>query len=368
MMAVLKRTPLFEIYERFGGKIVEFGGWEMPVQFSNIIEEHLAVRKAAGIFDVSHMGEISVQGAEAENFVQKLVTNNVKSMADFQVQYNLLCYPNGGVVDDLLVYKYSTTHYMLVVNASNIDKDYAWIIENRGDFDVEITNISDDLAQLAVQGPNAEAIMQNLTEYDLANLKFFYFAEVKVGGKDLLISRTGYTGEDGFELYLKPEDAVDLWQLILHQGKDHGIKPIGLGARDTLRFEATLPLYGHEISAEITPLEAGLGFFVKLETDDFLGKPALVKQKAAGVARKLVAFEMIDRGVPRANYQVFQAGEPIGFVTTGSYSPTLDKNIGLAMIKSEFSALNTELEIIRGKRSLKAKIIKKPFYKKNYKK
>lgn len=368
MMTVLKRTPLFEIYERFGGKIVEFGGWEMPVQFSNIIEEHLAVRKAAGIFDVSHMGEISVQGAEAENFVQKLVTNNVKSMADFQVQYNLLCYPNGGVVDDLLVYKYSPTHYMLVINASNIEKDYAWIIENRGDFDVEITNISDDLAQLAVQGPNAEAIMQNLTEYDLAKLKFFYFAEVKVGGKDLLISRTGYTGEDGFELYLKPGDAVELWQLILSQGKDQGIKPIGLGARDTLRFEATLPLYGHEISAEITPLEAGLGFFVKLDTDDFLGKPALVKQKAAGVPRKLVAFEMIDRGVPRANYQVFQAGEAIGFVTTGSYSPTLDKNIGLAMIKSEFSTLDTELEIIRGKRSLKAKIIKKPFYKKNYKK
>lgn len=367
-MANLKRTPLFSVYGQFGGKIVEFGGWEMPIQYSNIIEEHQTVRKAAGIFDVSHMGEIRVRGAEAEDFLQRLVTNDIKSLEDFQVQYNLLCNYNGGVVDDLLVYKFSTTDYMLVVNAVNIEIDYAWILKNRGDFDVEITNISEDLAQLAVQGPQAEAIMQSMTEDDLAKLKFFYFRELSVGGKDVLISRTGYTGEDGFEIYLRPEDVVELWQLILNQGRDWGIKPIGLGARDTLRFEATLPLYGQEISPEITPLEAGLGFFVKLDRDDFIGKAALVQQKAAGLPRKSVAFEMIEPGVPRTNYPVAKAGEVIGFVTTGSYSPTLDKNIGLALIKTDFSALGTELEIVRGRRSLKAKIVAKPFYKKNYKK
>ncbi len=367
-MVDVKRTPLFEVYEQYGGKIVEFGGWEMPVQYSNIIEEHQTVRQAAGIFDVSHMGEISVVGSEAEAFVQNLVTNNVKSMKNFQVQYNLMCYHDGGVVDDLLVYKYSTERYMLVVNASNIEKDFAWIVENGKNFAVELKNISNDTSQIAVQGPRAEEIMQKLTDYDLQSIKFFYFAETKVGGKDVIISRTGYTGEDGFEVYLQPGDAVEMWNLILKTGKDLGVKPIGLGARDTLRFEAVLPLYGHEISKDITPLEAGLGFFVKLDTDDFIGKDVLVKQKAEGLPRKLVGFEMIDRGIPRAEFEVQKDGQIIGFVTTGSYSPTLDKNIGLALVQSQYSELGTEFEIVRGKRAMKAKVIAKPFYKKNYKK
>ncbi len=367
-MVDVKRTPLFEVYEQYGGKIVEFGGWEMPVQYSNIIEEHQTVRQAAGIFDVSHMGEISVVGSEAEAFVQNLVTNNVKSMKNFQVQYNLMCYHDGGVVDDLLVYKYSTERYMLVVNASNIEKDFAWIVENGKNFAVELKNISNDTSQIAVQGPRAEEIMQKLTDYDLQSIKFFYFAETKVGGKDVIISRTGYTGEDGFEVYLQPGDAVEMWNLILETGKDLGVKPIGLGARDTLRFEAVLPLYGHEISKDITPLEAGLGFFVKLDTDNFIGKDVLVKQKAEGLPRKLVGFEMIDRGIPRAEFEVQKDGQIIGFVTTGSYSPTLDKNIGLALVQSQYSELGTEFEIVRGKRAMKAKVIAKPFYKKNYKK
>lgn len=367
-MADSRKTPLFEVYEKYGGKIIKFGGWEMPVQFSNIIEEHHTVRRAAGLFDVSHMGEISVTGPDAESFVQNLVTNNVKKMNDYQVQYNLMCYPNGGVVDDLLVYKYSSTKFMLVINAANIDKDYAWIVENKKNFDVDIKNVSEHTAQLALQGPSAQDIMQKLTDYDLNSIKFFYFAQTKVADKDVIISRTGYTGEDGFEVYLKPEDAVEVWEMIMNIGKELGVKPIGLGARDTLRFEAVLPLYGHEISQDITPLEAGLGFFVKLDNDDFIGKDVLVKQKAEGLPRKLVGFEMIDRGIPRSEFQVQKDDEIIGFVTTGSYSPTLDKNIGLALIKTEYSELGTEIEIIRGKRTMKAKVIAKPFYKKNYKK
>ncbi|MCK4259249.1 MAG: glycine cleavage system aminomethyltransferase GcvT [Halanaerobiales bacterium] len=363
-----KRTPLYEVYAKYGGKLVEFGGWEMPVQFSSIIEEHHAVRNDAGLFDVSHMGEVEVTGRDAEKFIQSLVTNNVKKMKEKQVQYNLMCYSEGGVVDDLLVYKYSTSHYMLVINASNIEKDYAWIVDQKKEYDVHIKNISNEVAQLALQGPKAEEILQKLTAYNLSSIKFFYFAETEIGTKDVLISRTGYTGEDGFEIYLKPEDAVYVWDLILETGKDLEVKPIGLGARDTLRFEAVLPLYGHEISQEITPLEAKLGFFVKLDVDNFIGKDVLVAQKQEGLSRKLVGFEMIDRGVPRAEFKVSKDGEVIGFVTTGSYSPTLDKNIGLALVKTEYTEVGTEFEIIRGKRELKAKVITTPFYKKNYKK
>lgn len=367
-MKVAKRTPLYDVYKKYGGKVVEFAGWEMPVQYSGIIDEHHVVRNAAGLFDVSHMGELVVVGPDAEEFIQYMVTNNVKKMKESQVQYNMMCYPHGGVVDDLLVYKYHTEKYLLVINASNIDKDYQWLIENKGNYDVKITNVSDDTAQIAIQGPKAEEILQKLTGYDLSSIKFFYFAEDQVGDKDVMISRTGYTGEDGFEIYLQPEDAVELWDLILEIGKDYGVKPIGLGARDTLRFEAVLPLYGHEISDTISPLEAGFGFCVKLNADDFIGKETLMKQKEVGLERKLVGFEMIDRGVPRAEFVVGKDGEEIGFVTTGSYAPTADKNVGLALVKSEYSDEGTEIEILRGKRALKAKVISTPFYKKNYKK
>lgn len=367
-MSNAKRTPLYEVYVNHGGKIVEFAGWEMPVQYSNIIEEHNTVRNVAGLFDVSHMGEVSVVGPEAEAFVDYLVTNNVKKMNESQVMYTVMCYPHGGVVDDLLVYKYNTEKYMLVINASNIDKDFAWIVENGKDFNVELTNISDKTAQVAFQGPQAEEILQTLTGYDLSTIKFFYFAETAVAGKPVIISRTGYTGEDGFEVYCQPEDVVELWNRILENGKELGAKPIGLGARDTLRFEAVLPLYGHEISETITPLEAGLKFVVKLDKEQFIGKEALVKQWEEGLPRKLVGLEMIDRGVPRAGYEVGKNGEIIGQVTTGSYSPTLDKNIGLALIQTQYSELGTEIDIMRGQKALKAKVIPVPFYKKNYKK
>lgn len=367
-MSNAKRTPLYEMYANHGGKIVEFAGWEMPVQYSNIMEEHHAVRKAAGLFDVSHMGEVLVTGTEAEAFVDYLVTNNVKKLNELQVMYTLMCYPHGGIVDDLLIYKYHSEKYMLVVNASNVDKDFAWIVENGKDFNVEITNLSDQTSQLALQGPHAEEILQKLTVHDLSTIKFFYFVETEVAGKQVIVSRTGYTGEDGFEIYGKPEDAVDLWNAMLETGKELGAVPIGLGARDTLRFEAVLPLYGHEISETITPLEAGLKFFVKLDKENFIGKQALVKQMEEGQPRKLVGFEMIDRGVPRADYEVVKEGEVIGHVTTGSYSPTLDKNIGLALVKTQYSEVGTEFEILRGKKTLKAKVIPLPFYKKNYKK
>lgn len=367
-MGSTKRTPLYEIYTQYGGKVVEFAGWEMPVQYSNIIEEHHTVRNNAGLFDVSHMGEVLVTGPEAEQFVDYLVTNNVKKMNPNQVMYTLMCYPGGTVVDDLLVYKYSSERYMLVINASNIDKDFAWIVENRKNFDVVVENLSDKMAQLALQGPKAEEILQKLTSYELSTIKFFYFAETQIDGVNAIVSRTGYTGEDGFEVYMDPQHAVQLWHTMLESGKDLGAKPIGLGARDTLRFEAVLPLYGHEISDQITPLESGLNFFVKLDKEDFIGKEALVKQKAEGLPRKLVGFEMIDRGIPRALYEVAKDGEVIGFVTTGAPSPTLEKNIGLALVKTQYSEVGTEFDVIRGNKALKAKVIPLPFYKKNYKK
>ena len=367
-MGSVRRTPLFQVYQKYGGKIVEFAGWEMPVQYANIIEEHHSVRNAAGLFDVSHMGEIMVTGPEAERFLDYLVTNNVKKMNNNQVMYSLMCYQHGGVVDDLLVYKYHSEKYMLVVNASNVEKDFSWIQEHGQNFAVELINESDEIAQLALQGPLAQEILQKLTGFDLSTIKFFYFAETEMDGKNAIVSRTGYTGEDGFEIYLNGEDAALLWDVILETGKELGAKPIGLGARDTLRFEAVLPLYGHEISGEITPLEAGLNFFVKLDKEDFIGKDALVKQKAEGLKRKLVGFEMIDRGVPRAHYEITKDGENIGFVTTGSYSPTLDKNIGLALVNSEHSELGTEFAVMRSGKALKAKVIPLPFYKKNYKK
>ena len=368
-MGELKRTPLYQSYhENEGAKLVDFGGWEMPVQFSNIIEEHHQVRKQAGLFDVSHMGEIMVEGNEAEDLVQYLVTNNIKKMSDNQVQYTLMCYADGGVVDDLLVYRYNREKYMLVVNASNIEKDYNWILDNSDDFQAEVNNISAEIAQLALQGPKAEEILEKMTDLDLSSIKFFRFTETKIDGVEVLISRTGYTGEDGFEIYLDSGDAVQIWNQILEVDGEQ-VAPIGLGARNTLRFEAVLPLYGHEISKEITPLEAGLGFFVKLDTDDdFIGKEALIEQKNAGLERKLVGFEMIDRGIPRADFQIIKDDEEIGFVTTGSYAPTLDKNIGLALVKAEYSQIGTEFEVKRGRRTMRAKVIKKPFYKKNYSK
>ncbi|MFZ3590310.1 glycine cleavage system aminomethyltransferase GcvT [Bacillus sp. DJP31] len=363
-MTQLKRTPLFDSYLEHGAKTIDFGGWDLPVQFSSIKEEHEAVRTLAGLFDVSHMGEIEVKGTGSLDYLQKMMTNDVSKLVDGKAQYTAMCYENGGTVDDLLVYKKSDHDYLLVVNASNIEKDYEWL-HSHVFGEVELTNVSDDTAQLAIQGPLAERILQKLTATPLNEIGFFSFKEgVEINGIEALVSRTGYTGEDGFEIYCKKEDAASLWKLILENGKEEGILPCGLGARDTLRFEANLALYGQELSKDISPLEAGIGFAVKLQKEaDFIGKDALVQQKENGLPRKLVGLEMIDKGIPRHGYEVFSGDQSIGFVTTGTQSPTLKKNIGMALLEIPYTELDQEVEVqIRSKR-LKAKVVSTPFYK-----
>lgn len=358
------KTPLFPVYKESNGKTIDFGGWDLPVQFTGIKAEHEVVRTKAGLFDVSHMGEIQVKGNGALAFLQKVLTNDVSKPKPGACQYTAMCYEDGGTVDDLVLYKRSDEDILLVVNASNTAKDYQWLLENK-DEDVDVTNVSNDYAQIAVQGPLAETIAQRLTDVDLSEITFFKFKEdVKFADKSILISRTGYTGEDGFEIYCQPEDAVDLWRALLKEGEPEGIQPCGLGARDTLRFEAKLALYGQELTKDISPIEAGIGFAVKTDKqEDFIGKKVLQKQKEDGAPRKLVGLEMIDKGIPRPGYEVFKNGEKIGFVTTGTQSPTLQKNVGLALIDSKFKELTTEVEVQVRKRRLKAKIIKTPFYK-----
>lgn len=369
-MEVLKRTPLFNVYEKYGGKIINFAGWALPVQFEGIIKEHEAVRNTAGLFDVSHMGEIEVKGDNSFEFLQNLITNDISVLKDNEILYTLMCFHDGGVADDLLVYKLSDKHYFLVVNASNVDKDYLWICSNKGAFNVEINNISHKIAQLALQGPRSEKILQKLTSFKLSDIKFFCFNKnLIIDGVKCLVSRTGYTGEDGFEIYTEAENAEGLWHKILEAGEEYGVKPAGLGCRDTLRFEAALPLYGNEISEDITPLEAGLGCFVKLNKGSFIGKKALEKQKKDGVRRKIVGFEMIDKGIPRYGYSILKDDEEIGFVTTGYFSPTLKKNIGHAIINSSYGEIGTEIKVSIRNKKLKAKVVNKNFYNnKNYKK
>ncbi|USG63674.1 glycine cleavage system aminomethyltransferase GcvT [Brevibacillus ruminantium] len=363
-MATLKRTPLFPAYEKYGAKTIDFGGWDLPVQFSGITQEHEAVRTRAGLFDVSHMGEVAVKGEGAFLYLQKLTTNDLSKLEVGQAQYSVFCYPDGGTVDDLLVYKYADDDYLLVINAGNTDKDFAWMQEHLSK-GVQIENISAQTAQLAIQGPVAESILQKLTDTDLSQIGFFRFQrDVLIDGVPCLVSRTGYTGEDGFEIYLAQDKAIQLWDRLLEVGKEDGLVPCGLGARDTLRFESKLPLYGQELSKDISPIEAGIGFAVKVDKEvSFIGQEALKAQKEKGAPRKLVGIEMIDRGIPRSHYPVFIGDEQIGEVTTGTQSPTLKKNVGLVLIKSEHAAVGTELEVeIRGKR-LKAVVVSTPFYK-----
>jgi len=364
-LTLLKQTPLYEVYKEYGGKTIDFGGWALPVQFSGIKLEHEAVRTKAGLFDVSHMGEIEVKGSGSLAFLQKMLTNDIGKITIGAAQYSAMCYENGGTVDDLLTYKLADNHYLLVVNASNIEKDFEWL-QKHTTGDVILTNLSEDFAQLALQGPLAEEILKKINpSVDYAGIKYFHFQnKVNLAGKEVLLSRTGYTGEDGFEIYCQSEDAKDLWREILSLGEELGVLPCGLGARDTLRFEATLALYGQELSANISPLEAGIGFAVKLNKEaDFFGKEALKKQKEEGLSRKLIGIEMLDRGIPRHGYKVFANDKCIGEVTTGTQSPTLKKNIGLALIQVDYALLGTEVEVeIRGKH-LKAKVIKTPFYK-----
>lgn len=359
-----KRTALYENHVKCGGQIVDFAGFELPIQYVGISEEHHSVRNKVGLFDVSHMGEVLVTGKEALSFVQYLVSNNVKSLVNNQVLYTVMCYENGTVVDDLLVYRMTDEKFFLVINAANIEKDVAWIQEQGKSFDITIENQSDSYAQLALQGPEAQKLLQSYVNFDLTEIKFFYFKEVvSVKGMDVLISRTGYTGEDGFEIYSKPEDAPVLWDLMV----ESGAAPIGLGARDTLRFEACLPLYGHEISDEINPLEAGLSMFVKLDDDDFIGKEALVKIKEDGTSRKLVGLE-ISKGIAREGCTVLVGDQEIGHVTTGYKSPTVGKSIALALIDKSHGVMGNNVLVQVRKKQIPATIISKRFYKKNYKK
>ena len=363
----LKKTPLNNVHRALGGKMVDFGGWDMPVQYpAGVINEHLRTRNNSGLFDVSHMGEFWVEGADAIAFVNKLTTNDVTKLIDGQAQYSALTREDGTVVDDLLVYRFDRDKLLLVVNASTTEKDWDWITSHTADENITLTNVSADYCQIAVQGKDAIGILQRLTDTSLSEIKYYYFTTGKVDGVDAIISRTGYTGEDGFEVYADAKYAEQLWEKFLevgNYGAETGILPCGLAARNTLRLESAMSLYGHEISDEITPLEANLGWICKLNKGEFLGRDALVKQKEAGLKRKLVGFEMKDRGIARDGFDVYINDKKLGFVTSGSPAPYLKKNIGLAFVPTEFANVGQEIKIdVRGKH-LSAQIVPTPFYK-----
>ncbi len=357
----LRRTPLHAAHLAAGARLVPFAGWEMPVQYAGVIAEHQAVRTAAGLFDVSHMGEIAVEGAGAEAFVQGLTPNDVARLAPGQAHYSGLLTGQGGYVDDLLVYRLEAGRFLLVVNAANREADLAWIAE-RAPAGIEVADVSDRYGLLALQGPAAAAVLQPLVPIDLAGLKYYRFAETRVEGRPALVSRTGYTGEDGFELYVAPEDALPLWEALLAAGEARGVVPAGLGARDTLRLEAGMALYGHELDLTTTPWEAGLDWVVKLEKGDFLGRAALVRQREEGLRRALVGFELTERGIARAGCVVRAGEREVGRVTSGSWSPTLERAIGMAYVAVEHAAPGSELTVeVRG-RPLAARVVPLPFY------
>lgn len=363
--ASLKRTPLYEQHRQLGARLVEFGGWEMPVQYSGILDEHRAVRTQAGLFDVSHMGEFKVTGAGALAFLQHLVPNDVARLAINQALYTQLCQPDGGVVDDLLIYHLAETDYMLVVNAGNIDKDFAWVQQHSQGFEVSIVDQSGATGLIALQGPAALAILQPLTGVDLSAIAYYHCAPGLVNATSCLISRTGYTGEDGFELYCSAEDAVELWTGLLAAGQAHGLLPAGLGARDTLRLEAAYCLYGHELDEATNPLEATLGWTVRLAKGDFIGHDALAKVKAEGLKRKLVGVEMVERGVCRGGYAIYDGDTQIGTLTSGAPSPTLNKNIGMGYVETAHAVPGKTVQIdIRGRRTA-AQVVALPFYKRS---
>ena len=355
----LKKTPLNEVEKELGGKMVDFGGWELPVQFTGILDEHEAVRTNVGVFDVSHMGELLVKGPQALELLQRATSNDVSKLANGRIQYTGLLYPTGGFVDDILVYRVDADDYFLVVNASNTDKDFEWLQQQSEGMDASVENVSADYAQLAVQGPHAERVLQPMTDVDLSAMKYYRFDMGTVDGAKAIVSRTGYTGEDGFEVYVPPGDAPR----ILRKLVDAGVKPCGLGARDTLRLEAKMALYGNDIDHTTTPIEADLNWIVKLDKGDFAGREVLVREKEEGPRRKLVGFEMIDRGIARHGYPVVENGEEIGVVTSGTHSPTLKKAIGLAYLPLDKSAQGSEFTVlIRGKEA-RARVIPTPFYK-----
>lgn len=363
----LKKTCLYDSHVALGAKMSPFAGFMMPIQYSSITEEHNAVRHAVGMFDVSHMGEIFVSGPDAEKFVNHIFTNEIRGFEPGKVLYGMMLHPDGGVVDDLLVYReFEPDHFLLVVNAANIDKDYEWILAQTAGYDVKVVNDSDNWGQIAVQGPGAEKVVTEVLGLaEAAELTFYTYYEAQWNGHRMVVSRTGYTGEDGFELYTTCEDIKEIWKKLL----DNGVVPCGLGCRDTLRFEAGLPLYGDELSDTITPIEAGLGMFCKLDKEELIGKDVVAKQKAEGTERKLVGIELADKAIPRATYPVeTEDGTQVGVVTTGYHSISLEKSICFAMVQTAYSKLDTPLWIRIRKKVFPGKVVKKRFYQTNYKK
>ena len=356
-----KRTCLYDKHVKQGALISPFGGFDMPIQYSTIIDEHQAVRTDCGVFDVSHMGEVTVKGADAERYVQHIFTNDVSKIEAGQILYGMMLYDNGGTVDDLLVYKMAENDFLLVINAANIDKDWEWMQKQSEGFNIELLNRSEDYGQIAVQGPNAETVVEEVLGIACKELTFY---TVKTIG-DVIVSRTGYTGEDGFEIYASHNYICDCWDKLMESGR---CKPCGLGCRDTLRFEVGLPLYGDELSADISPVMAGLSMFCKLDKEEFVGKDALVGQKTNGVAQKLVGIELEGKAIPRHGYTVLKDGEPVGEVTTGYHSISTDKSVCMALVKAEYGKLGTPLEVQIRKKTFPGVVVKKRFYDKHYKK
>ena len=359
----MKRTRFYPYQEKLGGRMIKFFGWEMPVEYSGIISEHLAVRHKAGLFDVSHRGEIYVRGRQALDFLQHITPNDVARLAPGQAQYTALTTPRGTFVDDMLIYCLEPEFYLLVVNGSNADKDFQWASGHTASFQVKVENVSEAYSQLALQGPAAEKILQPLTDIPLAQMKSFASAQGRVAGLAGLVSRTGYTGEDGFEVYTRDPSPGPLWEAIMEKGKPYGLLPIGLGARDTLRLEAKLMLYGNDIDETTTMLEADLKWVIKFKKGDFLGGEALLKQSEEGISRKIVGFELLGRGIARPHYPVFAGGMQVSQVCSGTFAPFLKKSIGLVYLPLEQTAMGTEFEIdLRGQRT-RAKVVPTPFYK-----
>ncbi len=365
-MEELRKTCLHDKHVALGAQMSPFGGFDMPIQYSGIVEEHNAVRNACGVFDVSHMGEVFVTGPEAEKFVNYIFTNDVTGLTAGGILYGMMLNPNGGVVDDLLVYKRGENDFLLVINASNIAKDVDWINSHAGKFDVSVRNVSDEMGEIAVQGPEAESALENILSIPCKELAFYTFKELTYEGKPMIVSRTGYTGEDGFEIYSDHETIRNVWDKLIASGK---VAPCGLGCRDTLRFEVGLPLYGDELADDITPVEACLSMFVKLDKPEFIGREVIARQKAEGAPRKLVGLELLDRAIPRHGYEVLNADdEVIGYVTTGYRGISVDKSIAAALIKTPYAVKDNELKIRIRRKTFPAKVVAKKFYKKSYKK
>ncbi|MDE7385913.1 MAG: glycine cleavage system aminomethyltransferase GcvT [Muribaculaceae bacterium] len=361
----MKKTCLHDHHVKLGALMSPFGGFDMPIQYAGIVEEHQAVRNACGVFDVSHMGEVLVTGPDAEKFVNHIFTNDTTGGEPGKCFYGMMLHPDGGVVDDLLVYKRSADNYFLVINASNIDKDVDWIRSHAAGFDVTIDHLSDSMGELAIQGPDAEKIVGEVLGLGCADLGFYTFKDTVYGDVPVILSRTGYTGEDGFEVYASHDVIVEMWDKLMAAG----VAPCGLGCRDTLRFEVGLPLYGDELADDITPLEAGLGIFVKLDKPEFIGRDAIAAQKAAGPARKLVGIELADRAIPRHGYEVLnEADEVVGHVTTGYHAISVDKSIAMALVDARYAALGTPLKVRIRRKTFPCTVVSKKFYKKSYKK